>query len=151
MNGQAHGLLLWALFLVLRRTSDGFTLPQRLSPQSFGEGLPAVRPGIGFVDDAAVLLKLRPNAHADDGDAGGVEPERAMLGEQVQHEALGSLECLLLALFSSFSGDEIKLGHAHHDVLDLKRLEHDRLGQEDARCIIRRVLHVDIGSHHQHC
>lgn len=43
---------------------------QRLSPQSFGEGLPAVRPGIGFVDDAAVLLKLRPNAHADDGDAG---------------------------------------------------------------------------------
>jgi hypothetical protein len=44
-----------------------------------------------------------------------------MLGEQIQHEALGSLECLLLALFSSFSGDEIKLGHAHHDVLDLKR------------------------------
>jgi hypothetical protein len=44
-----------------------------------------------------------------------------MLGEQIQHEALGSLECLLLARFSSFSGDEIKLGHAHHNVLDFKR------------------------------
>ncbi len=103
-----------------------------------------------------------------------------MLGEQSQHEALGSLECLLLALF----GDEIKLGHAHHNVLDFKRpariisvslktillmimimiivlnckvgsgctLEHDRLGQEDARrIIIHRVLHVDVGSHHQYC
>jgi hypothetical protein len=32
VDGQAHGLLLWALFLVLRRTSDGFTLPPALEP-----------------------------------------------------------------------------------------------------------------------
>jgi hypothetical protein len=51
-----------------------------------------------------------------------------MLGEQIQHEALGPLECLLLAvLASSLSGDEIKLGHAHHNVLDFKRPATNRL------------------------
>ena len=51
-----------------------------------------------------------------------MESERAMLGEQIHHETLGPLECLLLAvLASSLSGDKIKLGHAHHNVLDFKR------------------------------